>query len=142
LNTSLERIESFITGHHILMLATSHNDIPQAATLFYAYDPDTVTFVVASDHHTEHIQNLSDNHHVAGTIALETTEIGKIQGIQFKGVMSQSDDKTARSVYFGAFPYARVMNPVLWRITPEQIKLTDNRLGFGKKLNWTREDAG
>jgi uncharacterized protein YhbP (UPF0306 family) len=134
---TLEKIELFLSKHHLLSLATAADNRPQSASLFYAYDAGKVAFVVASEIKTEHIQNVLVNERVSGTVALETSEVGKIEGIQFKGRMQKLTCKEG-ALYFERFPYARVMNPELWRIELEQIKLTDNRLGFGKKLYWQR----
>lgn len=105
--------------------------------MFYAYDPDTFSFVVASDETTEHMRNIASNPHVAGTVALETKTVGKIQGIQFSGVIERCSEPLQK-LYFEAFPYARVMNPTLWSIRLDEVKMTDNTLGFGKKLIWKR----
>jgi hypothetical protein len=134
---TLEKIALFLSKHHLLSLATSAENRPQSASLFYAYDPERVAFVVASETKTEHIQNVLANNRVSGTVALETAEVGKIEGIQFKGTMHALSHKEG-AFYFEKFPYARVMKPQLWQIELEQIKLTDNRLGFGKKLYWQR----
>lgn len=137
---SLEKIELFLAKHHLLSLATSADNVPQSASLFYAYDAEKVAFVVASDTKTEHIQNVLRNDTVSGTVALETDEIGKIEGIQFKAKMRMLTAKEG-GLYFKAFPFAKVMNPQLWSIELAAVKLTDNRLGFGKKLHWQRENA-
>ncbi len=135
-----DEFDAFIAQHHILTLATCNANMPQCATLFFAYDALHRAFIVASDEKTEHIQNLLANPNVAGTIALETKTLGKIQGIQFRGTMQRSDASEDAATYFSAFPYARVMQPTLWKIVPESMKLTDNRLGFGSKKHWKRED--
>lgn len=137
---SLEKIETFLAKHHLLSLATVRDNLPHSANLFYAYDEERVTFIVASETKTEHIQNVLCNANVSGTVALETDEIGKIEGIQFRATMEKIVHKEG-SIYFKQFPYAKVMNPQLWRIELTHIKLTDNRLGFGKKLTWQRENA-
>ena len=137
---TLEKVALFLSKHHLLSLATSAKDIPQSSNLFYAYDTDNIAFVVASDTKTEHIQNVLINNSVSGTVALETDEIGKIEGIQFKAKMSMLSHAEG-SLYFKAFPFAKVMNPQLWSIVLEEIKLTDNRLGFGKKLYWKRIES-
>ena len=136
---TLEKVEVFLAKHHLLSLATAAENSPHSASLFYAYNPKTVSFVVASDTKTEHIQNVLANPNVSGTVALETDEVGKIQGIQFQAQM-QVAKKEERELYFKAFSYAKVMNPTLWLITIDTIKMTDNRLGFGKKLYWDRTD--
>jgi len=84
------------------------------------------------------MNNAVKNPYVAGTVALETKTVGKIQGIQFSGVMAKAEPK-GYELYFGAFPYARIMNPILWEIRLDEVKMTDNTLGFGKKVTWKRE---
>lgn len=135
---TLEKVETFLAKHHLLSLATAAESGPHAASLFYAYDPQTVSFIVASDPETEHIENVLNEPHVAGTVALETDEVGKIQGIQFKGVMQRIEGEMG-ALYFKRFAYAKVMRPTLWQITLTHVKMTDNRLGFGKKLYWARK---
>ena len=133
-----EKIAAFLAEHHLLSLATSVNNQPQSASLFYAYDADQQLFIVASDTKTEHIQNVMRNPYVSGTVALETDEVGKIRGLQFKAKMEAIDDEVGR-LYYQRFAYARVMKPQLWSIVINEMKFTDNRLGFGKKLQWKRE---
>jgi uncharacterized protein YhbP (UPF0306 family) len=133
----IEKIERFIGEHHLLSLATM-GDRLWCCSMFYAYDPQSVLFIVASDETTEHMKNVAQNIHVAGTVALETQTVGKIQGIQFVGVMEACAD-AHKSLYFDAFPYARVMNPTLWMIRLDEVKMTDNTLGFGKKITWKQE---
>ncbi|MGB5966423.1 MAG: hypothetical protein WBF77_05385 [Sulfurimonadaceae bacterium] len=137
---TLEKIEAFLAQHHLLSLATSADNVPQSASLFYAYDSAAISFIVASDVKTEHIQNVLLNDTVSGTVALETDEVGKIVGIQFRAKMRMITHKEGE-LYFKQFPFAKVMNPQLWSIELEAIKLTDNRLGFGKKLYWQRKNA-
>lgn len=137
---ALTKIKAFLDEHHVLTLATSRDNTPQCCNLFYTYLEQDIAFVVASDQNTEHIANVLNNPSVAGTVVLETNRVGKIQGLQFKGHMHQAEE-AAEVAYFRAFPYAKAMNPVLWQITLEQMKLTDNRLGFGKKLLWERKEG-
>ncbi len=136
---TLEKVALFLSKHHLLSLATSAENIPQSASLFYAFSSEEVSFIVASDTKTEHIQNVLINNSVSGTVALETDAVGKIEGIQFKAKMYMVSHEEG-ALYFKAFPFAKVMNPQLWCIEVADIKLTDNRLGFGTKLNWQREN--
>jgi uncharacterized protein YhbP (UPF0306 family) len=131
-----KKIASFIKKHHLLSLATAGERL-WCCSMFYAYDEVGEVFVVASDEATEHMGNVLQNAHVAGTVALETKTLGKIQGIQFSGVM-QKAGKHDSELYFEAFPYARIMNPTLWTIRLDEVKMTDNTLGFGKKISWKR----
>lgn len=133
----IEKIERFIHEHHLLSLASMGERL-WCCSMFYAYDPQSVSFIVASDETTEHMQNVAQNIYIAGTVALETKTVGKIQGIQFTGVMERCCDGL-ETLYFKAFPYARIMNPTLWVIRLDEVKMTDNTLGFGKKITWKRE---
>jgi uncharacterized protein YhbP (UPF0306 family) len=132
----------FIGEHHILTLAVVRDNEPWCATCYYAYLPDTNQFVFTSDPQTRHISDMAETNHfrVAGTIALETRLVGKIRGIQFSGTVIQPDNETlkqARKTYLRRFPVARLMPALhLWYLVPDMMKLTDNRLGFGKKLFW------
>lgn len=133
-----EKISRFIAKHHLLSLATFGESL-WCCSAFYVFDGDEGSFIIASDPETLHIQNSRINSRVAGTIAQETKIVGKIQGVQFTGEMSTVEDERVRGLYFERFPYARVMNPTLWKIRLDVIKMTDNTLGFGKKLIWNRE---
>jgi len=135
MRSALEAAAAFVREHHVLTLATSRDGFPYAAPLFYAYDAARNCFVFASGEETEHTAQMRENPWVAAGIALETDTVGKIRGLQCRGRVVASDPEDARC-YFARFPYARVMRPTLWRLEPSWMKLTDNRLGFGKKLVW------
>ena len=135
------RIISFVKEHHILTLATSNNNKPYCASCFYVYIEDKNMFVITSDFTTKHIKDVERQNIVAGAVALETTMIGKIQGIQFTGVMKlliENDLKIANKAYIKKFPLAILKYTTLWGIFPDFIKMTHNRLGFGKKLIWRK----
>jgi hypothetical protein len=134
---TLTKIGSFLSQHHVLTLATM-GDTLWCCSMFYAFDPLRTIFIVASDKSTQHIQNTLINPTVAGTVHLETKTVGKIQGIQFSGTTKKCDDEELKKLYFDTFIYAKIMNPTLWEITLDEIKMTDNTLGFGKKLIWKR----
>ncbi len=132
----LEKINSFINEHHVMSLATSNNSELSVCSLFYAYSNNELSFVVASSDDTTHIKNIKQNKNIAGNILLETKNVGKIQGLQFKGEFVLLEDEHLRKLYFKEFPYALAMQPKLWKIKVDYFKLTDNRLGFANKLIW------
>ena len=136
-----QRILEFIDEHHVFTLAVAKERLPWCATCFYVYMMDENRFVFTSDNDTRHIQDAveSCNYHVAGAIALETKMVGKIRGIQFSGIMFKLEGKSlkkAQQNYVRKFPIARLAKLELWGLEPDHIKMTDNRLGFGKKLIW------
>jgi len=136
MSCDLDKIDTFLQEHHVLSLATCSQTEPSACNLFYTYDKDTNSFIVASSEDTNHIQHILQNSLVAGTVVLETKTIGKIQGVQFKGEFVSLEDSSLKKLYFKTFPYALAMNPKLWQIKINYFKMTDNRLGFGKKIIW------
>ena len=75
------------------------------------------------------------NPKIAGSIHLETKQIGKIQGIQFNGTWLKANH-SEQNAYLKRYSYAIALNPKLWKIVIEYIKFTDNTLGFGKKLEF------
>ena len=136
-----KRIVDFIHEHHVLTLATSAENSPWCANCFYTYLEEENCFVFTSDEDTKHVQDVLTNINVAGSVVLETGTVGKIQGIQFAGKMEKPGKmlaSKAKKAYLKKFPYAVLMKTTLWVICPEIIKMTDNRLGFGKKLIWRK----
>ena len=137
----MKKIIEFIKEHHLLSLSTCKDNFPHCSNCFYAYDADKFSFIIASDESTRHIKELQVNPNFAATIALETTQIGKIRGLQFSGIIKKATSKE-KSLYIKTFPYALALNPTLWNLHVEHLKFTDNRLGFGKKLIFKREEEG
>ncbi len=138
-----KKIVEFVKEHHVLTLATSNNNIPYCANCFYAYLIDENMLVYASDNDTKHAKDATTNINVAGSIVLETSIVGKIQGIQFNGKMYKPESellKKAKKIYTKRFPYTKLMKLNLWVLELSFLKLTDNRLGFGKKLIWNKNE--
>ena len=125
-----------------MTLATCYNDEPYCCSLFYAYMEDEGCLVFSSENSTKHVRDLSHNMFVGACIALETETIGKIQGVQIQGLVYRPQDKmakAARRAYMRRFPYAALLDTTFWVLEPTWAKLTDNRLGFGKKTTWKKE---
>lgn len=136
MSDDFDKISSFLSEHHVLSLATTTTQELSVCSLFYRYFPKRNIFIVASSEETNHIKHIQSNPTVAGNILLETKEVAKIQGVQFRGTFSELKDITNKELYFEAFPYAREMNPKLWQIDVKYFKMTDNTLGFANKIIW------
>jgi len=136
MSSDLEKISTFLAKHHVMSLATSVADELSVCSLFYIWDEKKLSFVVASSDDTTHIKHIKQNQNIAGNIVLETKTVGKIQGVQFCGRFLELQDDGLKKLYFKTFPHARVMRPKLWQIKVDYFKMTDNRLGFGKKIIW------
>jgi uncharacterized protein YhbP (UPF0306 family) len=137
-----KRIKSLFRRHHLLSIATHSEKGLWCASCFYAWDEDNNTLVITTDPSTRHGSEFRNNKQVAGTIALETKRIGRIRGAQFTGTVSEpsgDDLRRARNIYLKRFPFAALAEIHLWVIHLNYIKLTDNRLGFGKKIIWSED---
>ena len=135
------RIIRFFRRHHVLTIATSVNDEPWCASCFYVYLKNENALVFTTDTSTRHGQEFIKNKLVAGSVVLETRIIGKIRGIQFQGTVSEPVGtllEEASDAYMKRFPVAILMETHLWIVHLTQIKMTDNRFGFGNKLIWTK----
>lgn len=137
MDKNLLKIDTFLQNHHVLSLATTYKDELSVCSLFYTYTKEENSFIVASETKTTHIQHIQQNQKVAGNIVLETKIVGKIQGVQFKGNFTELQDSELKKLYFKKFPYAKILSPKLWQIKIKYFKMTDNSLGFGKKLIWS-----
>jgi uncharacterized protein YhbP (UPF0306 family) len=135
-----KRIKTLLRRHHLLSIATVSGHGPWCASCFYAWDEENNTLVITTDTTSRHGSGFLNNPSVAGTIALETWRVGRIRGIQFTGLIREpfgEEHSHAKKIYLRRFPYAALTSLHLWVITLNHIKLTDNRLGFGKKIIWS-----
>lgn len=136
-----DRLIKFIEEHHLLTLAVSDESDIWCSHAFYVFIEEEAAFLITSEDHTRHILLAQRRDVIAGGIALETDKIGDIRGLQFKAVIDKCDDSFLgpyRMKYLKRFPYAILKGGDLWRLTITEAKFTDNRLGFGKKIKWSR----
>ena len=133
------RIIRFFRKHHVLTIATTVENEPWCANCFYVYLEEENALAFTTDIDTRHGKEFKKNPAVAGSVVLETMIIGMIRGIQFQGIVSEPEGDMLSKVkwaYLKKFPPAVLMDTHLWIVRLTFIKMTDNRLGFGKKLFW------
>lgn len=133
------RVIKFFRKHHVLTIATAVENEPWCANCFYVYLEEENALVFTTGTDTRHGEEFIKNPVVAGSVVLETIIIGKIRGIQFQGIVSEPMGEIiskARRAYLRRFPPAALMDTHLWIVKITMIKMTDNRLGFGKKIVW------
>ncbi len=136
-----KRIESFITEQKNLTLCTCIDNQPNCANVFYAYDSVGNILVLKSAKKTKHIATALLNSQVAGTIVRDIHKPGTIKGIQFTGnfiLPTEAQMKNATRTYYKKHPFALAMTGEIWVIELMSIKMTDNTLGFGKKIFWNK----
>ena len=128
-----------------MTLATCRDNRPWCCNCFYAYLEQFNGLAFASDSSTRHIIEALQQPYVAGSIVLETKIIGKLQGVQLEGKIVEAESDFLNEIgtaYFKRFPYAKLMDTKLWFLELHTIKFTDNSLGFGKKIYWSKPIAG
>lgn len=135
-----DRIIDFLSNNHLLSLATSIENIPHACNCYYVYDQTQQVLIFSSDSKTKHANHFLDNPNVSASISKDNIDYKKIQGIQLTGVVHsiQKDLDRYTEVYSNKFPFAKNMPLSLWFLEIISVKMTDNNLGFGNKINWKK----
>lgn len=143
------QILDYMATHNTMTLATCRDDVPWAATVFYASDDLRLYFFSAPD--SRHGQNLAGNARVAVTIQEDYRDWRKIKGIQLEGRVAAVDSliEKAKATAAYARKYPDVMkvfaNPAsgalyqaflkvrFYCVTPAKVFFIDNEQGFGKR---------
>jgi len=145
MNEIPQPILDVLERYNVLSMAISSDDIPWSASAFYAFDAAEQRLIFLSSLDTHHAKVMLINPNVAGTVTCQFDDIGQIHGIQFQGIARLLDSTVlsvpAQELYFKRFPGARGMSAPVWDIRLLRLKLTDNRLGFGTKIRWSRHDG-
>lgn len=134
------KIIKFIKKNHILSLSVIlPNNLPWACNVFYVFDEDQLTLYFLAELKTEHAKAMQVHPQVAGTIAVTPKSVIQIQGIQFQAkaiLLTGEQAELAYVQYYRAFPFARVIKAPIWALQLQQIKMTNNLLGFAHKTHW------
>ena len=141
-DTQATAICRYLAKNHVLTLCTAAENDLWCASCFYVFDPQQMAFIIMSEAHTRHAELALMNAQVAGTVAAQTKNIALIQGVQFRGqlkLLEGDQAAMAREQYIKRFPVAKLASAPVWILTLDHLKMTDNKLGFGKKLYWQRE---
>lgn len=139
---SLNTIGKWLKKQHVLTYCAGSAESLWCANAFYIFDADEVAFYFLSDTATRHGQLIGEQAMTAGTINGQPKTVALIRGIQFRGqirLLSDEEANAPRALYNKRFPIAKAMPAPMWAIRLDELKMTDNTLGFGKKLQWKRE---
>jgi uncharacterized protein YhbP (UPF0306 family) len=139
----------YLQTHNTMTLATCANEVPWAATVFYASEEWKLYFFSVPQ--SRHCQNLSFNPRVAVTIQEDYKDWRRIKGIQLEGkglLLDTTLDKTkAMTVYARKYPeviklfttpgsgvfYRAFLKVKFYCVVPEKMYFIDNEQGFGKR---------
>jgi hypothetical protein len=148
---------AFLAAHTTLTLATVDlAGAPAAAAVFYAHDA-ALNLYFLSEEKTEHGQNILANGMVAATIQADGQEWRAIRGMQLRGraaLVPAEQLPHAVAVYGRKFSFvsallagdrglATLTGPLsrarFWRLKPAWLRLIDNTVHFGHKIEFRSE---
>lgn len=141
---TLAAINRWLAKQHVVTWCVANRGELWCANAFYFYDPHAMAFYVLSEDQTRHGQMTGLKAQVAGTVNGQPKTVALIRGVQFAGEIRRLDDEESaapRAQYNRRFPVARMLSAPMWEIRLNEVKFTDNTLGFGKKLHWIRESG-
>ena len=136
-----DRIIKFISKQKLMTLATCNIEKPYCCSVFYSFDKDKNALYFISNPKSRHSEEIFMNPSVAGTILKSNLNVLKLQGVQFSGtcrLLEGDEAQEAGRHYQISHPVAYWSKERIWAIDLELIKMTDNTLGFGKKIIWQR----
>ncbi len=131
----------YVKKQHVLSLCVASADDIWCANCFYVFDATRMAFWLMTEPETRHGQLMQHSTQVAGTINGQPKSVLLIKGVQYRGNMQLLSGEVAaqaRKAYQKRFPVAKKVSAPLWEITLDELKMTDNALGFGKKIVWQR----
>ena len=140
----VEIIRRFLEENHVLALCAHADGQLWSANCFYVTDAEAMCLYFMTELKTLHGALMAKNPEIVGTIATQPENIALIRGIQYRGqaiVLEGSADENARALYCQQFLIAAKMKAPVWQLRFDDIKMTDNTLGFGTKLFWTRKEG-
>ncbi|EAN0853036.1 YhbP family protein [Salmonella enterica] len=141
---TLTAISRWLAKQHVVTWCVCHEGELWCANAFYLFDAQHVAFYLLTDDKTRHAQMSGACAPVAGTVNGQPKTVARIRGVQFKGEIRRlegQESDAARKAYLRRFPVARVLPAPVWEIRLDEIKFTDNTLGFGKKMRWLRDSS-
>lgn len=139
---TLAAISRWLSKQHVVTWCVASEGELWCANAFYIYDPQRVAFYLLSEETTRHSQMAGKQAPVAGTVNGQPKTVALIRGVQFKGeirLLEGDDAAEKRARYVRRFPVARMLSAPVWELRLDEVKFTDNTLGFGKKLHWLRD---
>lgn len=116
---------------------------PYCFSCFYAFNSAAGLLYFKSSASSHHAELMNKNPFVAGTILPDKLNKILIKGIQFEAIvldMQQPFVKRTLGIYLTKYPLALAIPGDMWALQINQIKMTDNTLGFGKKIIWERSE--
>jgi uncharacterized protein YhbP (UPF0306 family) len=156
---SVEKIHSLLKECNVMSLATCEDNTPWAASVFFVAD-DAFNLYFISSQSSRHSQNGATNSRIAVTINKDHSDWFTISGLQIEGSVAVSpvqERERVLALYLNKFPSLsslrdnpsneqeklivdRLMASDFYCLTPRNIRLIDNSMGFGFKAELKPSD--
>lgn len=140
-----EHLMRYLKKQHVLSVCTGSGKDLWCANCYYVFNEARMAFWLMTEADTRHGQLMQTQARVAGTISGQPKTVLLIKGVQYSGRihrLSGAREAEALLAYQKRFPVAKKVIAPLWEIALDELKMTDNALGFGHKIVWRREEQG
>ncbi|UIV47193.1 YhbP family protein [Escherichia coli] len=140
---TLTAISRWLAKQHVVTWCVQQEGELWCANAFYLFDAQKVAFYILTEEKTRS----ADERAAGGSCRngkRSAENVALIRGVQFKGEIRRlegEESDLARKAYNRRFPVARMLSAPVWEIRLDEIKFTDNTLGFGKKMIWLRDSG-
>lgn len=119
------------------------NESPYCFSCYYVFSKENVVLYFKSSLEAHHSVLLAKKPIVAGTIMPDKLDRLITRGIQLRGEMLQNPHPMAKDAYLRyhkKYPAALAIKGAVFTVLLSDIKMTDSKLGFGKKFYWKRQE--
>ena len=120
---------------------TDETGNPYCFSCYYVFNQENALLYFKSSAHAHHVGLLADNRVIAGTILPDKLNKLITKGIQLLGVVVPPFHHLSNEsflIYHKKHPMALVIAGEVFTIRLDCVKMTDSKLGFGKKICWKR----
>lgn len=122
---------------------TDETGMPYCFSCYYVFNQASGVLYFKSSAEAFHSALLKNKPGIAGTVLPDKLNKLVIRGIQLQGEVLQQSHPMAKDAYLRyhkKHPMALAIKGEVSSIRIDSIKMTDSKLGFGKKLNWKRQN--
>lgn len=115
---------------------------PYCFSCYYIFNPTKGLLYFKSSENAHHFDLLGNTSAIAGTVHPDKLMKLITRGVQWGGSILDEFHPlagNASAIYHTSIPMALAMKGRVFTILLETIKMTDSKLGFGKKIIWQRD---
>lgn len=132
------KITKFLSSQHLCAIAVKNGDSLHSFSAFYAFDEKCVSLIFASKDESLHTKLFKLSSLASAIVALNTMVVAKVEGVQILGEIEVASE-SLKELYFKKFAYAKAVKSEVYSLKILELKYTNNTLGFGKKITWSRQ---